>query len=136
MINKTAKLAQLPATQFQNGYSHCINKVHKVHGLKPYETHFVWVDGNNNGEVIHASPVPPWSPRFLKSLSQPSSFLCATLPSGKMHRMREHMYFLDPPLYYAQPGMGDRVVVAAGGSQGGSNGGEKGASFKSSRCKI
>ncbi len=24
------KLSQLPATQFQNGYSHCINKVHKV----------------------------------------------------------------------------------------------------------
>ena len=29
-INRTAKLAQLPATQFQNGYSHCVNKVHKV----------------------------------------------------------------------------------------------------------
>ena len=50
VVDGKVKLAQLPATQFQNGYSHCVNKIHTVHGLKPYETHFVWVDGNNNGE--------------------------------------------------------------------------------------
>ncbi|GAX81831.1 hypothetical protein CEUSTIGMA_g9259.t1 [Chlamydomonas eustigma] len=51
VVDGKVKLAQLPATQFQNGYSHCINKVHKVHNLMPYETHFVWVDGNNNGKM-------------------------------------------------------------------------------------
>ncbi|KAG1665398.1 hypothetical protein FOA52_015808 [Chlamydomonas sp. UWO 241] len=45
------KLAQLPATQFQNGYSHCVNKIHNVHKLEPYEAHFVWVWGNNNGKM-------------------------------------------------------------------------------------
>ena len=32
VIEGQAKLAQLPATQFQNGYSHCVNKIHKVEG--------------------------------------------------------------------------------------------------------
>ncbi|KAJ9506941.1 hypothetical protein QJQ45_016531 [Haematococcus lacustris] len=61
------KLAQLPATLFQNAYSHCINKVHKLHQVQPFETHMVWTYGNN---------------------------------LGKAHRMREYMYFRDPPEYY------------------------------------
>jgi len=72
------KLAQLPATQFQNGYSHCINQIHKVHKLQPYEVHWVWVYGNNN---------------------------------GKMHRIREQGYFVDPYVYYREPGVGNFVVV-------------------------
>jgi hypothetical protein len=30
VVEKATKLAQLPANQFQNAYSHCINKVHEV----------------------------------------------------------------------------------------------------------
>lgn len=72
---------------------------------------------------MHSAPLAP----------RPSFPVLISFYVGKMHRMREFMYFLDPPPYYEQPGMGDRVVVAAGGTQGGSNGGEKGASFKSLR---
>lgn len=32
MVGGKTRLAQMPATQFQNGYSHCINKIHKVGG--------------------------------------------------------------------------------------------------------
>ncbi|GLC34363.1 hypothetical protein PLESTB_000737400 [Pleodorina starrii] len=64
---KTA-LSQLPATLFQNGYSHCINQIHKLHGLQPFEVHFVWVWGGN---------------------------------AGKINRMREQMYYIDPPSYHS-----------------------------------
>eukprot|EP00798_Chlamydomonas_sp_ICE-L_P019268 gene19268-25905_t len=36
---------------FQNGYSHCINKLHKVHGLEPYAAHMTWIWGENFGKV-------------------------------------------------------------------------------------
>ena len=32
VVGGKTRLAQMPATQFQNGYSHCINKIHKVRG--------------------------------------------------------------------------------------------------------
>ena len=136
-----------------------MNKIHTVHGLKPYETHFVWVDGNNNGECVTLPPArqkvvctdnfngaPPFATPHthtpLTSLSQfvsPSSTSPSPFPSppptpaGKMHRMREATYFLDPPAYYSQPGAGRSVVVSAGGAQGGSQGGTKGGSFPSNR---
>ncbi|EFJ47189.1 hypothetical protein VOLCADRAFT_92385 [Volvox carteri f. nagariensis] len=68
VVEGKTKLAQLPATLFQNGYSHCINQIHKVHGLQPFEVHFVWVWGGN---------------------------------AGKISRMREQMYYIDPPSYYS-----------------------------------
>ena len=37
VIEGKTKLAQLPATQFQNGYSHCVNKIHKACSAKLLE---------------------------------------------------------------------------------------------------
>lgn len=34
VLGGATKLAQMPATQFQNAYSHCINKVHEVCGRR------------------------------------------------------------------------------------------------------
>eukprot|EP00198_Chlamydomonas_reinhardtii_P003196 XP_001692532.1 predicted protein [Chlamydomonas reinhardtii] len=50
VLDGKTKLAQLPASLFQNGYSHTINQVHKVHGFTPFEIHFVWVWGGNVGK--------------------------------------------------------------------------------------
>ncbi|KAG2492009.1 hypothetical protein HYH03_009739 [Edaphochlamys debaryana] len=53
VLDGRTRLAQLPASLFQNGYSHCINQVHKVHGWeKPFEVHFVWVWGGNAGKMM------------------------------------------------------------------------------------
>ena len=55
--------------------------------------------------------------------------------SGKMHRMREAMYFFDPPEYYQGPGMtsGQRVIVSGAAAEGQSQGGARAASFASNR---
>ena len=91
---------------------------------------------------LNGAPLPP-PPSYPHSLTLPFSDPLPLLPftslsppsppSGKMHRMREATYFLDPPAYYSQPGAGQSVVVSAGGAQGGSQGGTKGASFPSNR---
>ena len=53
-----------------------------------------------------------------------------------MHRMRELMYFFDPPSYYELPGMteGQRVAVSGAASEGQSQGGPRASSFASNRC--
>lgn len=60
---------------------------------------------------------------------------CSISLSGKMHRMREFMYFFDPPSYYERPGMteGQRVVVSGAASEGQSQGGTRASSFASNR---
>ena len=52
-----------------------------------------------------------------------------------MHRMREAMYFFDPPEYYQGPGMtsGQRVIVSGAAAEGQSQGGARAASFASNR---
>ncbi|KXZ54677.1 hypothetical protein GPECTOR_4g743 [Gonium pectorale] len=70
VLDGATRLAQLPASLFQNGYSHCINQLHKLHGFQPFEVHFVWVWGGN---------------------------------TGKISRMREQRYYIDPPPYYEEP---------------------------------